>query len=147
MSILSPSFSADLTLIVRTALQQSNATGEDLPFYLREPRARFTLPMGLLVSLLGAAAITTGWGLFVVPLGVPAIGLATAFGFALLIGLVSLRTPNPVNMLADMDAADAINESPFEQARANAVAHLIPIIQVVVFLIMWASIGIVGLFV
>lgn len=147
MSILSPSFSADLTLIVRTALQQSSATGEDLPFYLRTLRTRYSLPMGALVSLLGAAAITTGWGLFVVPLGVPAIGLATAFGLALLVALVSMRTPNPINMLADMDAADEINESPFEQARANAVAHLIPVIQVVMFLMLWATIGLVGLFV
>ena len=147
MSLLPTSTSTKITSLVHALITHARATGEDLPFYLREPRARFILPMDLLVSLLGACAVMTGWGLFVVPLGVPAIGLATAFGLALLIGVVSLRTPNPVNVLADMDAADAINESPFEQARANAVAHLIPIIQVVVFLIMWASIGIVGLFV
>lgn len=147
MSFLPTSTSTELSNLVHAALTHARTTGEDLPFYLREPRARFTLPMGVLVSLLGSLAIMTGWGLFVVPLGVPAIGLATAFGLALLVGLVSIRTPSVATVVAEMDAADEIADDRFEQARAYAVAHLIPIAQVLLFLVMWAAIGLVGLFV
>ena len=117
---------------------------DSLPWYLRKPHPLASVAAALLTTVLLGAVVASGWGMFLVPLGVPAIGLWAAVGLMMTIGLIRFRTPTDYQFALLMEQTYQVDADPVRLAHLQAIRHVLAWGVPVILLLAWAALALVG---
>jgi hypothetical protein len=140
----SPTLDTSFLSLVSELVAESTKCGEPLPWYLSKPSASINLALALLSTVILGAAVATGWGLFVVPLGVVPINLWTSIGLVMTASLLRFKTPMAYTGALLMEETYKIDADPTRTAHKHAIDHIIHLSMPILLLVLWAILALVG---
>jgi len=118
--------------------------GKALPWYLRKPNALTSLLLAVVTTMLLGVVLASGWGMFVVPLGVAPLSMWGAVGLTMTYAALRFRKPPDTAVALFIEETNKIDADPVRAAHLHAIEHLSMWAMPVFVLLSWAALALVG---
>lgn len=118
--------------------------GATLPWYLRKPNAFTSLLLTTITTMLLGVVLTSGWGMFVVPLGVAPLTMWGAVGLTMTYAILRFRAPPALKVATIFEESGKIDADPVRAAHLHAIEHIVMWAMPFFVLLTWAVLVLVG---
>jgi hypothetical protein len=118
--------------------------GATLPWYLRKPNALTALLLTTITTMLLGVVLASGWGMFVVPLGVAPLTMWGAVGLAMTYAVLRFRKPPDLTVALIVEESNKVDADPVRAAHLHAIEHIVMWAMPFFVLLTWAVLALVG---